>query len=296
MDISIRDVRYFLAVAHDRSLTVAARECNVTEAALSKAVARVEAAVGFPLFDRSKRGMTLTQSGAQFHAHALKMRREHDDAMSFAADLRSGAVGFLRVGASRRVYDGFLAPAIAQMAAAHPRLEMRIQLDTAAALLRRLEQGQIDIVLAPLVLGIPRDVETHRFGYDELSIVARGGHPFFAKRSRNMAHLLDYGWIIPPRETTASKWLFEQFSNAGLAAPKVYVEVDYVGMASSELTATSDLILLSMQSWRAPMLRPDLRRVDIPKLSVRRPLYAVTRKDCYWTLSMQVLVSTLGSS
>ena len=73
MDISTRDVRYFLAVARDGSLTVAARECNVTEAALSKAVTRVEAAVGFPLFERSKRGMTLTHSGAQFHEHALKM-------------------------------------------------------------------------------------------------------------------------------------------------------------------------------------------------------------------------------
>ena len=109
-----------------------------------------------------------------------------------------------------------------------------------------------------------------------------------------MADLLDYGWIIPPRETTAAKWLFEQFAQARLGAPKVYVEVDYVGMASSELTASSNLILLSMQSWRAPMIRTDLRRVDIPKLMIRRPLYAVTRKGCYWTLSMQVLVAALA--
>ena len=294
MDISTRDVRYFLAVARDGSLTVAARDCNVTEAALSKAVTRVEAAVGFPLFERSKRGMTLTQSGAQFHEHALKMRRQHDDAMSFAADLRSGAVGFLRVGASRRVYDGFLSPAIARMATEHPRLEMRIDLDRAAALLRRLEQGQIDIVLAPLVLGAPPDVDTQRFGYDELSVVARKGHPFFEKRLRTMANLLDYGWIIPPRESTASKWLFDQFAHARLNPPKVYLEVDYVGMASAELTASSDLILLSMQSWRAPMIRPDLQRVDIPNLAIRRPLYAVTRKGCYWSLSMQVLVAALA--
>ncbi|MBK7472172.1 MAG: LysR family transcriptional regulator [Betaproteobacteria bacterium] len=115
MDINTRDIGYFLAVAHAGNLAGASRACHVTEAALSKAIGRVEIAVGFPVFEAKQEGMVLTQAGKVIHTHAVRIRHEHDDTMSLAADMRSGVVGFLRVGATRPVYDGFVAPAIAQL-------------------------------------------------------------------------------------------------------------------------------------------------------------------------------------
>lgn len=293
MHINTRDISYFLAVAHAGSLTVASRDCNVTEAALSKAISRVETAVGFPLFERSKRGMTLTQAGAQFHAHAAKIRREHDDAMSHAADLRSGVVGFLRVGSTRPVFDGFLSSALARLAREQPRIEVRVFLDIAGSLMSMLELGQLDLVLAPLVGPAPRGLDIVRFGHDELTVVARTGHPYFAKRRRTMADLLPYSWIVPPRNTAATKWLLERFAVAGLDPPKVYLEVDYAGAASLDLAAATDLMLLSPGAWPPHVGRTDVKRVAIPELTFKRPVYAMARQGCYWSLSMRALVDAL---
>ena len=294
MDINTRDIGYFLAVAHAGNLAGASRACHVTEAALSKAIGRVEIAVGFPVFERSKKGMVLTQAGKVIHTHAVRIRHEHDDTMSLAADMRSGVVGFLRVGATRPVYDGFVAPAIAQLIREQPGLELRVVLDIAGSLTTMLELGQLDLVFAPIIGTPARNLEVTQFGHDELTVVARTGHPFFRKRSKTMADLLQYSWIIPPRHTSATSWLEERFAAAGLAPPKVVLEVDYAGSATIDLAAATDLLLLSPGAGPSRGGQKCVRRIDIPELEFKRPVYAIARRGCYWSLSMKALVNALS--
>lgn len=238
--------------------------------------------------------MLLTQAGNALHAHAARIRREHDDAMSHAADLRSGVAGFLRVGSTRPVFDGFLAAAIAELARGQPQLQVRVFLDVSTTLTAMLELGQLDLVLAPLVGAAPREFEVERIGHDELSILARVGHPFFSKRSRTMPNLLEYSWIVPPRSTAATIWLEGQFSAAGLPLPRIYVEVDYAGTAALDIAETTDLVVLSPSLWPTRERRKGLRRIPLPELTLRRPVYAFSRRDCYWSLSMKALVRALA--
>jgi DNA-binding transcriptional LysR family regulator len=293
MEITTRDIRYLLAVAHAGSLTMAARDCHVTEATLSKSISRVEEIVGFSLFDRTSKGMVLTQAGTIIYQHVVRIRREHEEVMSHAADLRSGTVGFLRVGVTRPIFDDVLSSTISCLVREHPRVEIKVSLDIASSLISMLQLGQLDMVFAPLI-GVPHgELEVTRFGYDELAIVARAAHPIFRKRSRKLPDLLQYGWIIPPQHTKAASWLNERFIAAGLTPPKPCIEIDYAVDAILNLVEANDLLLLRSGRWSSRTKGSNIRRVVIADLEFTRPVYVIVRRGCYWSISMKTLANAL---
>ncbi|MBK7472173.1 MAG: hypothetical protein IPI73_17740 [Betaproteobacteria bacterium] len=143
----------------------------------------------------------------------------------------------------------------------------------AGSLTSMLELSQLDLVFAPIIGTPPRAIWRSSIQPDELTVVARTGHPFFRKRSKTMADLLQYSWIIPPRHTSATSWLEERFAVAGLAPPKVMLEVDYAGSATIDLAAATDLLLLSPGAGPSRGGQKCVRRIDIPELEFKRPVY-----------------------
>jgi DNA-binding transcriptional LysR family regulator len=293
MDLSSRDIGYFLSVVNAGSLVGAAGERHVTEAALSKAIRRIESSVGLPLFERSKKGMVPTPAGRVMHEHAVRIRREHDDAMSHAADLRSGAAGTLRLGVTRPVFDSHLAAAIAHLLRRQPGLQLRVVLETARLLLDRLALGELDLVFAPL-LHLPRKpLEARKFATDALIVLAREGHPAAAKRPRRLADLAAYPWILPPKGTSATTWFDQCFTRAGLAPPAASIELDYASRSALQLIATTEFLLLSPGGWSSAGSPPGVRRLRVSALDVQRPLYVVSRRGAYASRAMRELVAHL---
>jgi LysR family transcriptional regulator, benzoate and cis,cis-muconate-responsive activator of ben and cat genes len=78
MAIDIRQLRYFLAVAAERSFTQGARRLNMAQAPLSKRIQELEADLGTPLFDRDSRPVTLTPAGHLLREEALRVTRALD--------------------------------------------------------------------------------------------------------------------------------------------------------------------------------------------------------------------------
>lgn len=293
MDLSSRDIGYFLSVVRAGSLVGAAAERHVTEAALSKAIRRIEAAVGLPLFERTKKGMVVTPAGRVMHEHAVRIRREHDDAMSHAADLRSGAAGTLRLGVTRPVFDSHLAAAIARLLRRQPRLQLRVVLETARVLLDRLALGELDLAFAPLLHLPGKQFEARKFASDALVVLARQGHPATAKRSRALADLAAYPWILPPKGTSATIWFDQCFTEAGLAPPPASIELDYASRSALQLIASTDFLLLSPGGWKRAGSPSGVRRLRVPALDVQRALYVVARRGAYASRAMRELVAHL---
>src|SRR5690625_588689 len=78
MDISVRDLHYFIAVAEEGSLAKASKRCHITQPALSKSITRVETALAQKLFIRNKRGMQLDGTGIIFLRYAQSVCAEYD--------------------------------------------------------------------------------------------------------------------------------------------------------------------------------------------------------------------------
>ena len=66
MDIEVRHLRYFVAVAEEGSFTAAARRVHITQQVLSTQIQQLETILGVQLLERSSRGASVTAAGASF--------------------------------------------------------------------------------------------------------------------------------------------------------------------------------------------------------------------------------------
>lgn len=79
--IDAKDFEYVLAVETFGGIGRAAESLGMTQPALTKAIQRVEAKVGMPLFERSTKGMNITSEGLVFLQRAKRIRIEYEDAL-----------------------------------------------------------------------------------------------------------------------------------------------------------------------------------------------------------------------
>src|SRR5215472_15447813 len=98
MDIHLRDLRYFVAVADELSFTRAAERLHLSQPALSKQIAALETTLRARLLHRDRRQVSLTAAGAALHAAAQRLLVDWDEAAAVVADAAAAETKVLRVG------------------------------------------------------------------------------------------------------------------------------------------------------------------------------------------------------
>ncbi len=121
--MEIDDIRAFLAVADTGGLTAAAQRLGVSKSVVSRQIARLEKDLGAVLLTRTTRGAALTEAGANFRDHGMRIAAEDEAARDIVA--ADGPVrGRLRVAAPLSFGPTHFSPVLAELAARHPELEI----------------------------------------------------------------------------------------------------------------------------------------------------------------------------
>jgi len=94
MDVEIRHLRAFVAVAHERSYTAASKRLLITQPALTRAVQQLEVATGTQLLQRTSRSVQLTIAGSDFYEKALSILGDLDRAVQSMRGSQELRVGF----------------------------------------------------------------------------------------------------------------------------------------------------------------------------------------------------------
>ncbi len=113
-------LRLFVAAVDAGSLTAGAERLDISLAAASKRIAELEAHVGAPLLERSKRGVVPTDSGLTLMPHAVEMVSRLEQLALAMGDVKLGTGGHLRLWANTSAFGGFLPRLLARYAQAHP--------------------------------------------------------------------------------------------------------------------------------------------------------------------------------
>src|SRR6188768_2158908 len=96
--MELRHLRYFVAIAEERSFTRASERLWVAQPGLSTQIRRLEEELGVKLFERHTRGVDLTEAGTVFLERARATLAAAEDARATVSDLESGLVGAIRLG------------------------------------------------------------------------------------------------------------------------------------------------------------------------------------------------------
>lgn len=144
-NIDLALLRAFVAVAETGSMTAAGRLLNLTQAAVSQQIKRLEDAFGQPLFDREPRRLRLSAHGERLLAHGQRLLAMNDEVWSLmtAPDFE----GEVRLGVPHDIIAPLMPPILRSFDQAWPRVRVSIVSSTSTRLLRQLAAGEIDLAL-----------------------------------------------------------------------------------------------------------------------------------------------------
>lgn len=142
--LDLSDIRVFARVVELRSISAAARKLGVPKSTVSRQVARLEEALGARLVQRSSRGLGLTDTGATFHRHCLRILEEVEAAEAAVSQLRESPRGLLRVSVPFTFGQAFLGPLLPELLQRYP--ELRVALDMSSRRVDLVEEG-LDVAI-----------------------------------------------------------------------------------------------------------------------------------------------------
>lgn len=148
LSLDIDLLRSFAVIAEVRALSRAAHRVGRTQSALSQQMKRLEEIVDQPLFQRTGRGVVLTNPGERLLIHAQRILRLHDEAM---ADLcGTGLSGTIRFGCPDDYAAVFLPPLLRQFSSQHPHAQVEVVCGPTPRLLERLDKRAVDLAMISL--------------------------------------------------------------------------------------------------------------------------------------------------
>ncbi|MEQ9258097.1 MAG: LysR family transcriptional regulator [Roseovarius sp.] len=139
------DLKVFLAVARGESLSAAGRLLKMDPATVGRRIARLETAVGAPLFAKSPTGYALTDAGQRLMAHATRAEQAMEDAAEEMAGQAAGLSGQIRIGAPDGSANYLLPQVCDRIGRANPDLEIQI---LALPRVVNLTRREADMVIA----------------------------------------------------------------------------------------------------------------------------------------------------
>lgn len=193
--MEMHQLRYVVAVARTGNFSRAAEQCHVSQPSLSQQIQKLEEELGERLFDRLKREAKLTSHGNAFLRRAMRILEEVDAARREATDAKELASGTVTVGVLPTIAPYLLPPVLTAFHTGHPGIEIVVQEDTTARLLKSALACEIDFALASLPIPDPR-FEIRELFTEELLVALPPKHPLTRKRTLRSTDLENERFIV----------------------------------------------------------------------------------------------------
>ncbi|MER9536095.1 LysR family transcriptional regulator [Mesorhizobium sp. M0091] len=228
-----RLLKTFLAVARHRNITRAAREVHLAQSSVSDQIQSLESELGIVLFIRSRHGLDLTTAGDALKPYAEEILQLAEEAR-IAVEATTGTAGTVTVGALETIATVKLPQWLAAFRGDHPEIGLRLKIAGSDALLRQLEESEIDVAFCFDKGGLDERLARRTISAEPLVLVASPEHAPASGQS-DLAALAAMRFVVT--ETgCVYRHLFDT-AFAEMAAPELAAEVGSIG-AIAGLVAT----------------------------------------------------------
>jgi DNA-binding transcriptional LysR family regulator len=288
-----RHLTVFLAVARAGSMQRAAPAAHLTQPAISKLIGELEGIFGRPMFERSKRGVTLTECGEVLVERAEALLNDLDHAAVEIDNIARGIAGNVRIGVLP-VAEARIVPAtLLALRKRAPSLIVSIEEGTRLFLLAGLRKGEIDCVIGRLDDSAAED-DLHREALVPMPvrIVSRPTHPLARRRRMSLADLAAYPWIVPQAGVSIRRAIDRQFAEAGIAAPVPAIESSSDRLNCAVLARTDMIAVMTDDGAKAYSNSGEVVMLPI-KVAGRLPAVGVMTRASYVSNSLKTFLQVL---
>jgi DNA-binding transcriptional LysR family regulator len=262
-ELSLTGLRILREVAARGSFTAAAESLGYTQSAVSRQVAGLESAAGTALFDRTARGVRITDAGGALLRRAGAVLDEVDAAQRELEGMSQLATGRLRVGAIPTAVAALLPRTLRAFRELYPAVDVSLREGGTSSQIRRLASGSADAA----VIGVlpqweaPRDprVTLEHLIDDPLLLAVGLDHPLARRRTVNLDDLASERWIagsMKADDAMLGAWQWAEWQ------PKVE-------LVAKEWTAKLGLVAAGLGVTLVPGLAADGVRPDVALIRIR---------------------------
>lgn len=194
MNITLRQLRAFVAVARTGSFTLAAESLFVTQSALSGLIKELEESLGVRLFDRSTRRIQLSDVGAGIYPLIDKILHDLDGVIDEVTNLKALKKGVVRIAAPQLMACTLLPEVIASFHEAFPDVDIRLIDCAVESVTSRVFSGEVDLGVGP-ERDPNSDIEAKRLFELPFHAVFPSGHALSRLKKVRWADLVDHPLI-----------------------------------------------------------------------------------------------------
>jgi DNA-binding transcriptional LysR family regulator len=270
------DVRAFVSVADRGSVSLAARDLNVTQSAVTRRLQRLETSLGAAMLDRRTRPITLTVAG---QAALERCRRLLNDVREVRAATKNGRLpaGEVRIGVAHALTELTLRDPIGEVRRRFPNVALRLSTGWSRDLLERVRTRAVDaaVILLPEGERLPVEMAGKEVGKDRLVVVAPRRERHSA--ARRIQDLAGVQWILNPEGCAARaalrRLLFQASVDMVVAVESYNYELQLALVAQSRgLSLVPERILTRSRS------RARLRTLRVSGLDFPLTIWTVFRE------------------
>ena len=270
MALDPRHMSLFLEVVRAGSFSGAAEKRNLTQPAVSVAIAQLERALGARLLDRTRSGVSLTAAGVLVLRRAEAIETHLAAAKAEITAREMGIAGPLTVGGTPGALVSLVPNAVRQIAGEHPNLALHIREGSDAELMKLLRVGKVDLlVVTTRVDSMPDDVVEIDVCSDGFVIISRPD-PQRWTPPVSLYDLRNEAWVLPAVGGAFRRQVDAMFLAANVPMPHDAIRCDSLA-TTKEIVRTSDYIsLLPQRVVAAEIGHGLLTGVELREQPVRR--------------------------
>jgi DNA-binding transcriptional LysR family regulator len=200
IEMELRHLRYFLAVAEELNFTRAAKRLNIAQPPLTQQIKALEAEMGVTLFDRTGYRVELTDAGKSFVPQVARILADVRNAVLIAKRAAAGDVGHVRVGFTESAsFNPLVTAAFRKFRLAYPEVEVSLEEGASTVLAAALREGRVDAAFVRPPLRTSEGIALHLIDEEEMVVAVSTGHRLAERVDLEIKDLADETFVLYPR-------------------------------------------------------------------------------------------------
>lgn len=265
MNVTLRQLRAFIAVAEAQHFTRAAERLSISQSSVSTLVRELEENLGLRLFDRHTRMLRLTHAGAEILPLARKAMADLDSVLGSSVELRTLGRGRVSIAAASLQAALLLPPVIRDFQAAHPGVKVTVDDVAEHEVIAKVRKGEVDFGIGS-AQGSEQDIGAQRLITDVFAAVMPREHALARRKRLTWREIAEVPLIGPPPGNAVREQLDAALAAAGIALTRrfeVQLPLTILGMVEAGLGIA---VMTTAMNRLALALGLEIRPVDEPEI------------------------------
>lgn len=258
-----RRLVHVVAAAREGSFTLAAKQCGVTQSAVTKSIGDLEHELGFLIFNRTARGTVLTEEGRAFVERAARLLDDAKELMSVRSGNQDSYADVLHVGVCPASLDWQLAEPAALLMKRYPGIRLEVSGGSFEHMVQQLRMGNVDIAVG-FAAAFEEHFDLRCEGLPAIRFTpfVRHDHPILAQSPATIADLANYPWVCPSDSRPHGIVVRQLYGTKGVDAFQMIHTVDSFAVTQRIISMTDSVGFAAVQFTQTASFQRSFARIS----------------------------------